>query len=128
MRSIVILTSAIGAFWGLVAVAGAPIDGTPVDPGTWSQKPMFPSDRHKIHEPAWDRIERWNSFLPPEEKLVKYCAMSTDSFRFYRGTNHLFFEEHTGGATRDPRFQKYGGTDKELAWTMGDLHPENFGT
>jgi uncharacterized protein (DUF2252 family) len=50
---------------------------------------------------------------------LKYKAMRSDIFRFYRGTSHLFFEDN---------FQNNILNDAPNTWICGDLHLENFGS
>lgn len=62
--------------------------------------------------------------LPEAAKKDKYTAIASNVFRFYRGTNHLYWKD----SANDARLQKYGGSKETLCWVGGDLHPENFGT
>ena len=50
---------------------------------------------------------------------LKYEAMTENMFRFFRGTNHIFYEDlkNAGSIPVSP-----------AAWICGDLHLENFGT
>lgn len=65
-----------------------------------------------------DRIMRFNAGREPERLGLKYRAMCADTFRFFRGTCHLFYEDwpRRSGLDRAPR-----------TWISGDLHLENFG-
>jgi len=50
---------------------------------------------------------------------LKYEAMTENLFRFYRGANHLFYEDLKNAAPLPP---------SPLTWICGDLHLENFGS
>lgn len=65
------------------------------------------------------RIIEFNKDRLPELLTLKYEGMAENLFRFYRGTNHIFFEDlkQSGAVPGSPP-----------AWICGDLHLENFGT
>jgi uncharacterized protein (DUF2252 family) len=64
------------------------------------------------------RVDAFNSDREPERLAVKYAAMRTSPFAFFRGTCHLFYEDlDTGALPPSP-----------LVWCCGDLHLQNFGT
>ena len=65
------------------------------------------------------RIQAFNAGRDPERLRLKYQAMRSGAFSFFRGSAHLFYE-------RLPR----GGVLKSapLVWSCGDLHLENFGS
>jgi uncharacterized protein (DUF2252 family) len=65
------------------------------------------------------RIATFNQHRDPEKVLLKYKAIRENSFRFLRGTCHLFYEDLVTHYTLPP------GPD---AWLCGDLHLENFGS
>jgi uncharacterized protein (DUF2252 family) len=65
------------------------------------------------------RIVDFNKDREPGLVSIKYEAMTENLFRFYRGTNHIFYED-LKRADLIP--------DSPLAWICGDLHLENFGT
>jgi uncharacterized protein (DUF2252 family) len=65
------------------------------------------------------RIIEFNRDRLPELVAVKYEAMTENLFRFYRGTNHIFYEDLKNA-------QSLPGSP--AAWICGDLHIENFGT
>ena len=65
------------------------------------------------------RIERFNQGRDPERLALKYQAMLKDCFTFFRGSNHLFYEDWPQDSPLN---------DAPLAWVCGDLHLENFGT
>jgi uncharacterized protein (DUF2252 family) len=65
------------------------------------------------------RIEIFNEGRIPDMLKVKYKLMRGDAFRFFRGTNHMFFEDlhHNNPLPPSP-----------LSWLCGDLHLENYGS
>jgi uncharacterized protein (DUF2252 family) len=65
------------------------------------------------------RIKDFNTGRLPEYLAIKYQMMAENSFRFLRGTCHLFYED----------LQKSDALPRHpLTWICGDLHLENFGT
>ena len=66
-----------------------------------------------------ERIKAFNSDREPAYIPLKYKMMSTNPFRFFRGTCHLFYEDLVKA---DPLPQY------PLSWICGDLHLENFGS
>src|SRR5579863_614553 len=65
------------------------------------------------------RIQTFNKGRLPDMLDLKYQAMRTNVFAFYRGTCHLFYQDWP--------------TDTPLnhapaTWICGDLHLENFGS
>jgi uncharacterized protein (DUF2252 family) len=70
----------------------------------------------------FDRIAAFNANRNPNIVKYKYKRMSRDSFRFFRGTCHLFYEDLA--QSKDlPTLPS-----SPLAWICGDLHLENFGS
>ena len=65
------------------------------------------------------RIKDFNTNRQQELLPMKYKAMSTSLFRFFRGTCHLFYED---------LFFQYPFTASPSAWICGDAHIENFGS
>ena len=65
------------------------------------------------------RLREYNKDLLPEMVQIKYTLMAENMFRFFRGTNHLFYEDFSKTKTIPP---------SPLAWICGDLHLENFGS
>jgi uncharacterized protein (DUF2252 family) len=65
------------------------------------------------------RIEAFNEGRMPDMLRVKYKLMQADAFRFFRGTNHIFYEDLEKLNPLPP---------SPLAWLCGDLHLENFGS
>ncbi len=68
---------------------------------------------------CFQRIELFNQGRIPDMLRVKYKLMEGDAFRFFRGTNHLFFEDLAGNNPLPP---------SPISWLCGDLHLENFGS
>ncbi|MEJ0083778.1 MAG: DUF2252 family protein [Puia sp.] len=68
---------------------------------------------------CFQRIELFNKGRIPDMLRVKYNLMEGDAFRFFRGTNHLFFEDLASHNPLPP---------SPISWLCGDLHLENFGS
>jgi uncharacterized protein (DUF2252 family) len=68
---------------------------------------------------CFKRIETFNEGRIPDMLRVKYKLMQEDLFRFYRGSNHLFYEDLAKHNPLPP---------SPLSWLCGDLHLENFGS
>jgi uncharacterized protein (DUF2252 family) len=66
------------------------------------------------------RIIKFNSNLLTEKVEIKYRKMSETLFSFYRGTNHLFYEDLSNNKGVFPH--------SPVTWICGDLHIENFGS
>lgn len=66
-----------------------------------------------------ERIKAFNSSKIPEMIHYKYEFMRENIFRFFRGTNHIFYED----LVKDKSLP-----DSPASWICGDLHLENFGT
>ena len=72
-----------------------------------------------------NKINNFNSWISPSLRTEKYTAMDTDVFAFYRGTNHLFYDDIN---TRTiPIDTAWPGTSNIKTWVQGDLHSENVG-
>lgn len=65
------------------------------------------------------RILVFNQHRDPEKLLLKYKAIRESSFRFLRGTCHLFYEDLGN---------QYSVPASPACWLCGDLHMENFGS
>ena len=65
------------------------------------------------------RIVHFNAGREPERLRLKYEAIQSSAFRFFRGTCHLFYEDWP---RRSPLNQA------PRTWISGDLHLENFGS
>ena len=66
----------------------------------------------------YKRIEKFNSGLIPDKVAIKYELMSQDPFVFFRGTDHIFYEDLSS--------QPF--PPSPICWICGDLHLENFGS
>ena len=69
-------------------------------------------------------VLEWNAELPEDLRQAKYCKMAESPHAFFRGANHLFWEEHL----EDPRLEAFGGDLRTGAWLQGDLHALNYGS
>ncbi len=65
------------------------------------------------------RINDYNAGIPPALHELKWRALKSSPFSFYRGTCHLFAADFV-------KLYKY--KPKVKAWICGDLHFENFGS
>src|SRR5215217_7161694 len=70
------------------------------------------------HATVSERIKTFNARLIPEIVQIKYKLLASDAFRFFRGTNHLFYEDLSAASL----------PASPNAWLCGDLHLENFGS
>lgn len=68
---------------------------------------------------VYERILAFNQDRDPGLVALKYRFLSTGPYRFFRGTDHLFYEDLS---------QNISWQDPTKAWTCGDLHLENFGS
>lgn len=69
-----------------------------------------------------DALTHHNRHLTQAERAGKYGKMAQSAFRFYRGTNHLFWADFG----KDQRLAQFG-SDKTRIWIQGDLHTDNYG-
>ncbi len=74
---------------------------------------------HSSAQTVPERIKKFNEGRLPELLALKYKTMRTNSFSFFRGTCHLFYED----LAHAPRIK-----DHTHVWICGDLHLENFGS
>jgi len=74
---------------------------------------------NKVIDKVVDRIYNFNQGRDPKLLKLKYKAMRSNVFSFYRGTCHLFYEDLPKDAPLN---------NAPPAWICGDLHLENFGT
>src|ERR1700761_6469591 len=65
------------------------------------------------------RLTDFNKPLLPQMVKLKYESMATSSFRFFRGTCHLFYEDLSVASPLPT---------SPITWTCGDLHIENYGS
>jgi len=66
-----------------------------------------------------DKIKAFNQGRLPDMLLLKYEAMNENTFRFFRGSCHLFYEQLHSYKDLPP---------SPKVWICGDLHLENFGS
>jgi uncharacterized protein (DUF2252 family) len=67
-------------------------------------------------------ISEWNASLPAATRASKYAKLAKSPFRFFRGTNHLFWHD----LAKDDRLDEFGNKDT-YTWIQGDMHTDNFG-
>ena len=67
-------------------------------------------------------ILNYNSKLSEEIRNQKFTKMSDSLFRFFRGTNHLYWEYFS-----ENKALKKFGNEATKTWLLGDLHPYNYG-
>ncbi len=65
------------------------------------------------------RIVDFNATRIPKMVQKKFEFMKENLFRFYRGTNHIFYEDLAS---------THVFPTSPIAWISGDLHLENFGS
>lgn len=65
-----------------------------------------------------EKIQEYNKGLLPAKVARKYKLLLENPFRFFRGTNHLFYEDLSQAII----------PDSPVCWICGDLHLENFGS
>lgn len=66
----------------------------------------------------FERIQHFNKGLLPAKVARKYTLLMENPFTFFRGTNHLFYED----------LSKATIPSSPACWLCGDLHIENFGS
>ncbi len=67
-------------------------------------------------------IQQFNHRLSKEEFQEKAKRMAESAFRFYRGTNHIFWADFAG----DWQLSRFGNQHTRL-WVQGDAHIQNLG-
>lgn len=72
-----------------------------------------------MHDAIAERVWLFNKERIPDFLQLKFKAMAENSFRFYRGSCHLFYEDLP---KQDFLYKS------PPAWICGDLHLENFGS
>lgn len=72
---------------------------------------------------VWKEIERFNAAIPSTARTLKYQKMAESAFIFFRGTNHLFWQD----TSHDWRISLFGGKPASQVWLQGDAHVYNFG-
>ena len=64
-----------------------------------------------------------NKALTEDAKFKKYQKMSISPYIFYRGSNHLFWQDFAGSW----RLHQFGGASWARTWLQGDSHVYNMG-
>jgi uncharacterized protein (DUF2252 family) len=64
-----------------------------------------------------------NEEIGEKFKQEKFQKMSASPYAFYRGSNHLYWEDFYN----DWRISFFGGTSSTLTWINGDAHVYNYG-
>ncbi|MBB3139276.1 DUF2252 domain-containing protein [Halomonas organivorans] len=82
-----------------------------------------PLTRHNRPRRVLDAIEAANADLSADERAAKYAKLAESPYRFFRGTNHLYWDD----VWHDWRFALYGGLPETQTWLQGDAHVYNFG-
>ena len=68
-------------------------------------------------------LKTWNQDLTPADRHEKYRRMVLNAFTFYRGSNHLFWQDFANDARLGPF-----SSPETTTWLQGDLHTQNFGS
>jgi len=68
------------------------------------------------------RLNQFNQTLDPAIKALKYCKMQSSPYLFYRGSNHLYWQDWY----QQPILKRFAN-DKTQIWLQADLHADNFG-
>lgn len=99
-------------------------DSSVEDEATDEDLPDFPAGKgdQPGRSSLWS-IYQWNASLSGQDRHDKYCKMAASPFVFYRGSNHLFWED----LAEDDRLQSFGNANTRT-WLQGDLHAYNFGS
>ncbi|MES3676532.1 DUF2252 family protein [Halomonas elongata] len=82
-----------------------------------------PLTRHNRPRQVLDSITSANAGLSEQEREAKYAKLAESPYRFFRGTNHLYWDD----IWHDWRFALYGGLPETQTWLQGDAHAYNFG-
>lgn len=82
-----------------------------------------PLTLHNRPQLVRDAIREANRHLSEEERALKYAKLGASPYQFFRGTNHLYWQD----VWDDWRFALFGGLPETQTWLQGDAHPENFG-
>lgn len=82
-----------------------------------------PLTRHNRPQQVLDAIAAANAGLSQADRVAKYDKLATSPYRFFRGTNHLYWND----IWHDWRFALFGGLPETQTWLQGDAHAYNFG-
>src|SRR5947209_5059334 len=66
-----------------------------------------------------ERLQAFNEGRDPQLLALKYQAMRTDMFAFFRGTCHLFYEDWPANSSLN---------EAPAVWNCGDFHLSNLGS
>lgn len=78
---------------------------------------------HNRDEQVIEALERFDADLDAHLRQQKYERMSVSAFSFFRGSNHLYWQD----MYRDWHFSLFGGRTETQTWLQGDAHLHNFG-
>jgi uncharacterized protein (DUF2252 family) len=78
---------------------------------------------HNRDQQVIQAITESNADLDAPARRKKFAAMAESSYRFFRGTSHLFWQD----MYNDWRFALFGGVAGTQTWIQGDAHVYNFG-
>lgn len=78
---------------------------------------------HNREQQVIEALERFNTSLDEAFRQQKYTRMSASAFSFFRGSNHLYWQD----LYRDWHFSLFGGVTETQTWLQGDAHLHNFG-
>lgn len=84
-----------------------------------SLEPLHPPRALKVFQ----AIAEMNANLSPQDRSLKYEKMRISAYGFYRGTNHLFWQDHVQKTAELNRFSNA----HTQTWIQGDLHVLNYG-
>ena len=68
-------------------------------------------------------LNNQNQDITDEDRRLKFEKMSVSPYIFFRGSNHLFWEDFY----KDWRINFFGGIQETLTWINGDAHIYNYG-
>ncbi len=78
---------------------------------------------HNRDEKIRQELNLNNQEIEASFKKEKFQKMATSPYAFYRGSNHLYWEDFYN----DWRISFFGGTSSTLTWINGDAHIYNYG-
>ncbi|WP_085917854.1 DUF2252 domain-containing protein [Halomonas sp. CSM-2] len=78
---------------------------------------------HNRPQQVIEAIQQVNAPLAAATRQAKYAKMAASPYRFFRGTNHLYWQD----VWHDWRFALFGGWPNTQTWLQGDAHVYNFG-
>ncbi|MBR9827118.1 MAG: DUF2252 domain-containing protein [Oceanospirillales bacterium] len=84
---------------------------------------MRAATAHNREQQVVEALERFNANLGEAFRQQKYERMSVSAFSFFRGSNHLYWQD----LYRDWHFSLFGGVTATQTWLQGDAHLHNFG-